>query len=289
MVLQALMPGLKMLMATYRWSASPEDVATAVIEAAFERIRHYPCQRRPARVAANLLHDTREPLWRDACRERRLYNSSEPLTDGIREHPAPLPDTTATDELLDLVCPGSPADPPHPGPRRPRRGPGRRDRRQVADHPQAPTQGGVARGQSRGMKAAAEHVNQPGHRQPDEPMAGPGNRHDPRGSERSNPEPGADSKCVVRRVGRTRRGLPQTRRAVNGVPDNRLGKGLCRPSRSTRVRLTSRSRSPESARDQYFYSRRRAELNRCTGFCRNPTARTKTPLELHFRASTESR
>lgn len=28
MVLQALMPGLKMLMATYRWSASPEDVAT---------------------------------------------------------------------------------------------------------------------------------------------------------------------------------------------------------------------------------------------------------------------
>ncbi len=52
MVLQALMPGLKMLMATYRWSASPEDVATAVIEAAFERIRHYPYQRRPARVAA---------------------------------------------------------------------------------------------------------------------------------------------------------------------------------------------------------------------------------------------
>jgi hypothetical protein len=103
-VLQALMPGLKALMATYRWSGSREDVATAVIEAAFERIRHYPCQRRPARVAANLLHDTRQTLWRDARRERRLPIASEPLTDRIRERPTPLPDTTATDELVDLVC-----------------------------------------------------------------------------------------------------------------------------------------------------------------------------------------
>src|SRR5581483_8240714 len=67
-VLQALLPGLKALMATYRWSGSREDVATAVIEAAFERIRHYPCRRRPARVAANLLHDTRQTLWRDVSR-----------------------------------------------------------------------------------------------------------------------------------------------------------------------------------------------------------------------------
>ena len=91
-VLQALMPGLKALMATYRWSGSREDVATAVIEAAFERIRHYPCQRRPARVAANLLHDTRQTLWRDTCRERRLDIPSQPLREGIRERLTPFPD-----------------------------------------------------------------------------------------------------------------------------------------------------------------------------------------------------
>src|SRR5581483_91314 len=46
------------------------------------------------------------------------------------------------------------------------------------------------------------------------------------------------------------------------------GKGLSRPSWSTRGRLRNRSRTTESAQDQHFYSRRRAELNRCTGFCR---------------------
>lgn len=104
-VLQALMPGLKALMATYQQSGTPDDVATAVIEAAFERIRNYPCDRRPGRVAANVLNDTRQVLWRDGCRERRLRVVTEPLTDRMHERLTYRPDAgSATDELVDLVC-----------------------------------------------------------------------------------------------------------------------------------------------------------------------------------------
>ena len=103
-VLQALMPGLKSLMSAYRLTGDPEEVATAVIEAAFERIRRYPCDRRPARVAANLLQDTRQVLWRDGCRERRLRLASEPLTEPSAHHPACGPaEGSSTDELVQFV------------------------------------------------------------------------------------------------------------------------------------------------------------------------------------------
>ena len=104
-VLQALMPGLKSLMSAYQLTGEPEEVATAVIEAAFERIRRYPCDRRPARVAANLLHDTRQILWRDGCRERRMRLATEPLTEPVMSRLAPGPgERSATDELVDLVA-----------------------------------------------------------------------------------------------------------------------------------------------------------------------------------------
>jgi hypothetical protein len=108
-VLHAMMPGLKSLMSAYQLTAVPEEVSTAVVEAAFERIRRYPCDRRPARVAANLLNDTRQVLWRASVRERRLRLATEPITEPItgatmdrrladlRTRPS------ATDELVDLV------------------------------------------------------------------------------------------------------------------------------------------------------------------------------------------
>jgi hypothetical protein len=101
-VLQALMPGLKSLMSAYRLTGEPEEVATAVVEAAFERIRRYPCDRRPARVAANLLHDTRQTLWRDGRREHSVRLATEPLTDPVMNTPATA-HRSATDELVDLV------------------------------------------------------------------------------------------------------------------------------------------------------------------------------------------
>ena len=104
-VLQAVMPGLKSLMSAYQAAGEPEEVATAVVEAAFERIRRYPCDRRPARVAANLLQDTRQLLWRDGCRERRLRLATEPLTEPVVSAAACRPrERSATDELVDLVA-----------------------------------------------------------------------------------------------------------------------------------------------------------------------------------------
>lgn len=103
-VLQAIMPGLKSLMSAYQLTAEPEEVSTAVIEAAFERIGSYPCDRRPARVAANLLNDTRQLLWRAARKESILRLASEPLTEATLQRMAEQPvEVSATDELLDLV------------------------------------------------------------------------------------------------------------------------------------------------------------------------------------------
>ena len=104
-VLQALMPGLKSLMSAYRLTGDPEEVATAVVEAAFERIRRYPCDRRPARVAANLLHDTRQVLWRSNCRERRLRLANEPFTESLMSTAASA-GRSSTDELVALVAEG---------------------------------------------------------------------------------------------------------------------------------------------------------------------------------------
>jgi hypothetical protein len=104
-VLQAVMPGLKSLMSAYQVTGEPEEVSTAVVEAAFERIRRYPCDRRPARVAANLLHDTRQILWRASLRERSLSVATEPITEATMERMADLPPSpSATDELVDLVA-----------------------------------------------------------------------------------------------------------------------------------------------------------------------------------------
>lgn len=102
-VLQAIMPGLKSLMSAYRRTAEPEEVVTAVIEAAFERIRCYPCDRRPERVAANLLNDTRQTLWRAAGKERARRLATEPLTEPVLDRVAQPEDRFAAGQLQDLV------------------------------------------------------------------------------------------------------------------------------------------------------------------------------------------
>ena len=104
-VLQALMPGLKSLMAAYQLTGEPEEVAAAVIEAAYERIRSYPCDRRPARVAANLLNDTRQILWRAARKECTLRLVTEPLTEAALERLShQQTEQSPTDELVALVA-----------------------------------------------------------------------------------------------------------------------------------------------------------------------------------------
>jgi DNA-directed RNA polymerase specialized sigma24 family protein len=56
-------------------------------------------------VAANLLNDTRQTLWRACVRERSLSVATEPITDETLEYLAAVPSSgTATDELVELVA-----------------------------------------------------------------------------------------------------------------------------------------------------------------------------------------
>ena len=65
-VLQAMMPAAKNLTSKFSrcgaWSA--EETAAVVVAAMWERIRTYPVERRPRKVAANLALDTRQRVWR---------------------------------------------------------------------------------------------------------------------------------------------------------------------------------------------------------------------------------
>jgi hypothetical protein len=65
-VLQAMMPAIKNLTSKFStcgaWSS--EETAAVVVGAMWERIRTYPIERRPRKVAANLALDTRQRVWR---------------------------------------------------------------------------------------------------------------------------------------------------------------------------------------------------------------------------------
>ena len=59
LVLQALLPGLKALAGRLLLEADERDeVWSALLAHCWERIRSYPLERRPARIAANTLLDT---------------------------------------------------------------------------------------------------------------------------------------------------------------------------------------------------------------------------------------
>ena len=70
-VLQAMMPAVKNLTSKFSacgaWSA--EETAAEVVAAMWERIRSYPVERRPAKVAANLTLDTRQRVWRTGYKQ----------------------------------------------------------------------------------------------------------------------------------------------------------------------------------------------------------------------------
>lgn len=61
-----MMPAIKNLTSKFStcgaWSA--EETAAVVVAAMWERIRTYPIERRPRKVAANLALDTRQRVWR---------------------------------------------------------------------------------------------------------------------------------------------------------------------------------------------------------------------------------
>lgn len=63
-VLQALVPGMRCLCRKLAGLGETEDVDATIVACAWERIRTYPHDRRPNRVAANVLLDTRKQTLR---------------------------------------------------------------------------------------------------------------------------------------------------------------------------------------------------------------------------------
>jgi hypothetical protein len=96
-LLQLLLPGTRRL--ARRWWAlgDREERAAAAVTAVYHRIREYPLQRRPGRVAANILMDAALELHRAATAERcRAQLPSE--------HAQPDPDTHPAIELAEVLA-----------------------------------------------------------------------------------------------------------------------------------------------------------------------------------------
>ena len=102
-LLQLLLPALCGLAKRHRWIGDVDERAQAVVAIAYERIRTYPFERRPRRIAANVAWDTTQRLLAERDRQRR-----EPPLAGAEEAeewPGPALDETssATEELLELL------------------------------------------------------------------------------------------------------------------------------------------------------------------------------------------
>jgi hypothetical protein len=65
-LLQLLLPGVRRLARTWWALGDADERASAAVAAVYDRIRHYPIARRPARIAANVLMDAASDLRRAA-------------------------------------------------------------------------------------------------------------------------------------------------------------------------------------------------------------------------------
>lgn len=91
-VLQAIVPGLRTIVRRRHGFADADDLAATVVAVAWERICRYPIERRPHRVAANLLYDIRQVLdrsrtaWQDPAHDRLEAMESSVVT--VNEPPS---------------------------------------------------------------------------------------------------------------------------------------------------------------------------------------------------------
>lgn len=65
-LLQILLPGTCRLAARWWVLGDADERAAVAVAAVYQRIRHYPVDRRPTKVAANILLDAGQDLWRAA-------------------------------------------------------------------------------------------------------------------------------------------------------------------------------------------------------------------------------
>lgn len=78
-LLQCLIPGAKLIARSYQQLGTAEEVASSVVSTLTEKIRSYPFERRPRRIAANLLNDTRHVLYDEARAHARLVEVVGPM------------------------------------------------------------------------------------------------------------------------------------------------------------------------------------------------------------------
>ncbi|HVE45333.1 MAG TPA: hypothetical protein VNA57_01110 [Acidimicrobiales bacterium] len=97
-VLQALVPGLRVVAITSPWAGEPEEVDAMVVAAAWERIRLYPVDQRFERVAANIVFDVLKQLCLD--RRRRLRVEGAEARVAVTEEP---PVRSSAEQLLNLL------------------------------------------------------------------------------------------------------------------------------------------------------------------------------------------
>ena len=111
-LLQLLLPGTRNL--ARRWWAlgDPDERAAAAVAAVYGRIRRYPIERRPGRIAANVLMDAARELRRAVARaatETTVPTPEPRPADHYRVAAGPDPDAAAelADVLLDAVDAGT--------------------------------------------------------------------------------------------------------------------------------------------------------------------------------------
>jgi DNA-directed RNA polymerase specialized sigma24 family protein len=100
-MLQALTPGLRKLATTHLWLAPRPDLEATIVAIAWEHIRRYPVERRPRRVAANILLDTAHHLRREAPQRRCI-----PAPCDVADTDLASPIDELTEVVLDLVAAG---------------------------------------------------------------------------------------------------------------------------------------------------------------------------------------
>jgi hypothetical protein len=105
LLLGLLLPGVKALAVRLWWLVDLEERAAAAVAATFERIRTYPFERRPARIAANVLADARQQLTRAA--RGQLADADQVPLDDVEGTRLPsveaAPEPSAREELLGLL------------------------------------------------------------------------------------------------------------------------------------------------------------------------------------------
>ena len=101
-LLQLLLPGTKRLASKWWALGCLEERSAAAVTAVYSRIRNYPLERRPRRIAANILLDANQDLNRLA---RKVAADREALSpwDHLERHLAEVIETPAGEELRELV------------------------------------------------------------------------------------------------------------------------------------------------------------------------------------------